>query len=199
MVNELTFDQDMGKEVRVRQITGSLFEGDNEGLRLLVNVFRAGFAENLTGEIVCEIARSDGVHVRKFGSIDGNVASVVIPASAMIPGIVKMMLKNVTGTTITTLLAITGVVSPLLYDPNGQTYIPTEDVIYTPPDRIDYDSRQFMDTSSTTATVDDVRAGKFFYDSSGNKVEGVGDYAVTFGDNVTVVSLGNDDYRFDFS
>lgn len=197
MVNQLIFDQDLSKPVQFRQLHGSLFEADNNGLQVGVRVFKNGVAENLSGVVRCSIVCSDETIIVVNGEISGNVATVYIPQSSLMPGTIKILLKIVDGSTTTTMLALSGVVHGM----NGSLIyvLRQQEIVYTPNRQIKYDNRKFMDVSDTTATVDDVRAGKTFYDSSGNKVVGVGDYAVTFGDNVTVFSLGNDDYRFDFA
>lgn len=197
MVNQLLFDQDLNKPVHLRQLHGSLYEGDNNGLQVGVRVFRDGVAENITGTVQCNVICSDNTIIRVNGTISGNIAMAYIHQSCLTPGLIKIILKVISGDTATTLLALSGVVHGM--DGSLIYILRQEEIVYTPTRQIKYDNRKFMDVSDTTATVDDVRAGKTFYDSSGNKVVGVGDYAVTFGDNVTVASLGNDDYRFDFA
>lgn len=130
MINRLEFEQDMLKEVRVRQMHGSLYEGDNEGLEIAVKVFRNGASENLAGAIVGEIVRADGVLTIVNGSCSGNVATVRVPASCLAPGMIKIVIKNTVGTQKTTIWAGSGVVSVV----NGE-YIDPSGVI---PDLSDY-------------------------------------------------------------
>lgn len=133
MVNQLIFEQDMLKEVRPRQIHGSLFQNDNNGLQVGVRVLRNGVAETLSGSVVCEVMRRDGTLATVNGSRSGNLAYANIPTSCLMPGTVKIVLKNVAGTQKTTVLAITGTVSMV----NGSAYVDPGSVI---PDLSSYTS-----------------------------------------------------------
>lgn len=125
MVNNLVFDQDMAKEVQLRNISGSLYENDNRGLRLTVRVFRNGVPETLAGSITAHVVRSNGTLATVGGSRSGNTAYVNIPSSCLMPGLVQISLKNIDGSTSTTILAITGVVKVV----NGSAFIDSGSVI----------------------------------------------------------------------
>lgn len=125
MVNQLVFEQDMQKEVRLRQIHGSLFENDNNGLQVGVRILRNGVAETLAGSVICEVMRRDGTLATVNGGRSGNLAYANIPSSCLMPGMVKIVIKNVVGTQKTTVLAITGAVSMI----NGSAFIDSGSVI----------------------------------------------------------------------
>lgn len=133
MVNQLIFEQDMVKEVRPRQIHGSLYENDNNGLQVGVRILRNGVAETLAGSVICEVMRRDGTLATINGSRSSNLAYASIPASCLMPGPIKIVLKNVSGTQKTTVLAITGTVSMI----NGSAFVDPGSVI---PDLSSYTS-----------------------------------------------------------
>lgn len=133
MVNQLIFEQDMTKEVRLRQIHGSLFSNDNNGLQIGVRIVRNGTAENITGTVICEVLRQDGALVVVNGNRSGNLASAVIPSSCLMPGMAKIILKNVVDSQKTVLLAISGAV----YVVDGSAYIDSGSII---PDLTAYES-----------------------------------------------------------
>lgn len=131
MVNQLLFEQDMAKPVQLRQIHGSLFENDNNGLQIGVRVFRNGEVESLIGSIICEVMRNDGAIVVVIGERSGNLACASIPSNCLMPGPIKMVMKNVDGEQKTTILAVSGVVLMV----NGSAYIDPGTVI---PDLTEY-------------------------------------------------------------
>jgi len=125
MVNNLVFDQDMAKPVNMRNISGSFYENDNRGLRITARIFRNGVAENLSGSIVAHVVRSNGTLATVGGSRSGNTGYVTIPSSCLMPGLVQISLKNIEGSTSTTILAVSGVVKIV----NGSAFIDPGNVI----------------------------------------------------------------------
>jgi len=125
MVNNLVFDQDMAKPVNMRNISGSLYENDDKGLRLRVRVFQNGAAITLSGSIVAHVVRANGTLATVGGSRSGNEAYVNIPKSCLMPGLIQISMKNVDGSVSTTILAITGVVKVV----NGSAFIDSGGVI----------------------------------------------------------------------
>lgn len=125
MVNQLIFEQEMTKQVLPKQIHGSLYENDNNGLQIGVRIKRKGVAETISGSVICEVLRRDGTMDVVSGGKSGNLAYANIPASCLMPGIIKMFLKNVVGTQKTTVLSITGTVSMV----NGSAFIDPGSVI----------------------------------------------------------------------
>ena len=123
----------MLKEVRPRQIHGSLYENDNNGLQVGVRVLRDGAAETLAGSVVCEVMRRDGTLATVNGSRSGNLAYANIPSGCLMPGPIKIVMRNISGTQKTTVLAITGTVSMV----NGSAFIDPGSVI---PDLSSYTS-----------------------------------------------------------
>ena len=128
MHNTLVFSQDMMNEVCIRYLKGSLFEGDANGLLLQINVFRNGVAESLSGVIVAEITRSDGALVVQNGEIAGeenNCVNVTIPTSALMPGQINIIIKNISENIKTTIIAFSGIVVNV----NGTSFIDPGSVI----------------------------------------------------------------------
>lgn len=119
MFNQVYFEQDMTRQVHVRAMNGSLYEGDNEGLQVGVKIYRNGQPENLTGTILCETIRDDGAMILTDGAISENLAYANIKSNCLMPGCVRIVLKNLVGTQKTTVLAITGTVVMV----NGSAYL----------------------------------------------------------------------------
>lgn len=106
-VLETWFNQDLTKPVKVQVVKGNLFSQDNNGNLIGVKVFNNGTPVTLTGTITASIIRADGTTVAEIGTISGNEASVTLPSSAYaIPGIETIVIKNATGSTVTTLCAV---------------------------------------------------------------------------------------------
>ena len=126
MLNQLSFEQDMDKEVRPRALHGSLYEGDDNGLMIQVALTRGAQKANITGSVIAEMTPCDGVMVVQNGGHTANIAYVTIPISAMKSGPLKINLRNVERDgTRTTILALSGFVNIV----NGSSYIDPGTVI----------------------------------------------------------------------
>lgn len=126
MVNNLIFEQDMRQPVRERQLSGSLIEGSNKGVRISCYVYRNGVAETLTGDIKCTVLDSAGNEVFFNGSRSGNLAYANIPSSALQAGIVRLVMwDSGTSNVRTPILILSGVVAKTL----GAEYIDSGSVI----------------------------------------------------------------------
>lgn len=78
---ETWLDTDIKKPVIVQRLTGNLFSGDNEGNVVGVNVTENGQPVALSGYCYGYFIRDDGFTVVIAGSITGNSAYVILPAS----------------------------------------------------------------------------------------------------------------------
>ena len=134
MVNHLVFIQDMNREIKMQDLDGSLYEGDDSGVRISVKVYRDGTPEALSGSIIAEIMKSDGTLIVQNGGITGgNIAYVIMPKQALLPGPIKIVIKNSAGGVKTTICAIRGTVTIV----NGTAYLDPGSVI---PSLADYTS-----------------------------------------------------------
>ena len=73
---------DLSKMINVVNLNGVMFSADNGGNKIGVIVTDKGQSVTLTGGVVAYIIREDGQTVIQNGSISGNRAYVVLPASA---------------------------------------------------------------------------------------------------------------------
>lgn len=144
MVNQLLFEQDMDKEVRVKSIHGSLFENDDNGLQVGVRITRRGVPETLEGTVICEVMRTDGTMTVVNGYHNYNVGYAFIPSACLMPGFVRIVLKNIVQSVKTTILAIAGTVAIV----NGSAFIDPGSVI---PDLTAYEG--FVDRAETAITT----------------------------------------------
>lgn len=132
VVNNLVFAQDLAKPVQVRYLHGSLYEYDNNGLQLTVALYQDGEPVNAAGNISGTVLRSNGTMAAGItGSTSGNKASIRIPSGALMPGIIRIVVKSTQGSTKTTLLAVTGTVVMV----DGSAYVDPASII---PDLTDY-------------------------------------------------------------
>lgn len=81
-VFETVLKSDLKKPVIVQQLPGNVFSGDNGGNKITVEITDNGSAASLSGSVVGYILREDNQTVIINGSISGNMASIVLPASA---------------------------------------------------------------------------------------------------------------------
>jgi len=73
---------DLQKPIRVEQLSGNLFSGDNEGNLIGVEVLDNGSAATLSGDVNGYVIRADGATIIISGTLSGNKASIVLPTSA---------------------------------------------------------------------------------------------------------------------
>ena len=108
---ETWYNQDLQQAVKVRYIDGNVFSADNAGNIVGVNLFDGGAPATLSGSVSALIIRADGATVAAVGTLSGNQVSVALPQSAYaVPGAISIVLKLTDGTTVTTVLAVVGVV-----------------------------------------------------------------------------------------
>lgn len=81
-VFETVLKSDLKKPVIVQPLPGNVFSGDNGGNKITVEITDNGSAASLSGGVVGYIVREDNQTVIVNGSISGNRASIVLPASA---------------------------------------------------------------------------------------------------------------------
>lgn len=81
-VFETVLKSDLKKPVIVQPLPGNVFSGDNGGNKITVEITDNGSAASLSGGVVGYILREDNQTVIVNGSISGNRASIVLPASA---------------------------------------------------------------------------------------------------------------------
>ena len=94
MVFETWLKSDLKKPMRVVPLTGNLFSADNNGNLVGVEVFDNGQPAQLTGAVTGYVIRADGATVTVTGELDGNKASIVLPASAyIVVGQVSIVIK----------------------------------------------------------------------------------------------------------
>lgn len=106
-VIETWLRQDLVSLVSVQNLSGHIFTQDNQGNRIGVEVTKNGVPVELSGTCTGYVIRSDGKTVVMYGEIDGNKASILLPAACYaVVGNVNIVLK--VGET--TLLACTGYV-----------------------------------------------------------------------------------------
>ena len=108
---ETWYNQDLQQAVKVRYIDGNVFSADNAGNIIGVNVFDGGEPATLSGSVSGLVIRADGSTVAIVGTLSGNQVSVALPQSAYaVPGAISVVVKLTDGETVTTLLAVVGVV-----------------------------------------------------------------------------------------
>lgn len=81
-VFETWLKSDLKKPMRVVELSGNLFSADNGGNMIGVEVLDGGQAASLTGSVHGYVIRADGATVLVDGTLTGNRASIVLPASA---------------------------------------------------------------------------------------------------------------------
>ena len=104
---ETYFDQDVTKPVKVRYLDGNVFSLDNNGNKVGVRLYNNGSQVNVSGSVSASVIRADGATVAVTGSASGNLASVILPQSALaVPGVLSIVIKVTSGSDIMTVCAI---------------------------------------------------------------------------------------------
>lgn len=104
---ETFFEQDVKKAVKVQYLDGNVFSQDNSGNKIGVRLFDNGEPQDVSGTISANVIRSDGVTVAVSGSSSNNAAWVILPQSAYaVPGVISIVIKLTSGSSITTICAI---------------------------------------------------------------------------------------------
>lgn len=83
-VFETWLKSDLKKPLKVTQLEGNLFSQDNGGNLIGAEVMNNGQAASLSGGVTGYIIRADGETVIITGTLSGNKASIVLPASAYV-------------------------------------------------------------------------------------------------------------------
>lgn len=95
MVFETLLHSDLKEGVRNKQLTGNLFSGDNGGNRITVEITDNGQPATVSGGVTGYVIREDKkTVVITNGTLSGNRASIVLPASAYtVIGQVSIVIK----------------------------------------------------------------------------------------------------------
>lgn len=72
---------DLQKPLVVQQLSGNMFTADNASNEIAVEVTNGGAPVALSGAVTAYAVRADGVTAMFSGTINGNVASVILPAT----------------------------------------------------------------------------------------------------------------------
>lgn len=106
-VIETWYNQDLKRPVKVHYLNGNVFSQDNGGNLIGVNVFDGDNPATLSGSVSASVIRADGATVAVSGTLSGNQCSVVLPQAAYeTPGVLSIVIKLTTGTTVTSLCAV---------------------------------------------------------------------------------------------
>lgn len=98
---ETVLRSDLSQPVKVQQLTGNLFSGDNKANKITVEVYNNGEPVTLSGGVTGYVIREDQKTVvisdsqgSSYTSLDGNKASVILPQSAYVKeGQVSIVVK----------------------------------------------------------------------------------------------------------
>lgn len=177
---ETWFNQDLKEAVKVRYLDGVVFSEDNKGNLVGVNVFSDGAAVNLSGSCTGYCVLASGSSIPVAGTVSSNKAYIVLPDTAYdVPGPINIILKLVSGTTITTLAAIVSTVfgvGSVTTDPSQET--------------IDAWSAQI------TATLTALENGAVLYSQSQSLTTSQKEQARTnIGADASAVNISGDDYK----
>lgn len=107
-VIETWLTQDLKKPVQVQSLCGNFFSHNGNANRIGVRVYDDGEPATLSGTVSGYAVLPDGTTVPCTGALSGNSASVLLPAAAYAPGNICVTIMLTSGTTITTLGALTG-------------------------------------------------------------------------------------------
>ena len=107
-VIETWLTQDLKKPVQVQSLCGNFFSHNGNANRIGVRVYDDGEPATLSGTVSGYAVLPDGTTVPCTGTLSGNSASVLLPAAAYVPGNICVTIMLTSGTTITTLAALTG-------------------------------------------------------------------------------------------
>lgn len=97
---------DLQHPVQVQYIEGNMFSMDNAGNTVNVYVNDGGEPATLSGSVSALVIRPDGATVAVTGALDGNRAYVIMPQAVYsVPGVVSVVVKLTSNTTVTTIAA----------------------------------------------------------------------------------------------
>lgn len=104
---ETWVNQDLTQPVRMIYPKGNFFEEDNLGNLIGVRAYNNGSPAYLDGSCVGYCILANGASVPVNGSVSGNTAYIILPQSAYaVPGPICIILKLISGSTVTTLASI---------------------------------------------------------------------------------------------
>ena len=93
-VFETWLKSDLKKPLTVKPLAGNLFSADNQGNLIGVEVMDGGSPAELSGGVTGYVIRADGATLPITGTLEGNRASIVLPASAYtVIGHVSIVIK----------------------------------------------------------------------------------------------------------
>lgn len=99
------FTQDFTEKIEIQHCESVMFTGDDKGAIVGVRLFDSGEAYSGGGTVSGAVKRSDGGLVALTGTLSGNAASVVIPATALaVPGPIGVHIVLTQGGSTTTVL-----------------------------------------------------------------------------------------------
>jgi len=110
-VFETLLKSDLKKPVTVQALQGVVFTADSAGNRVTVEVTDGGSPAALSGTVTGYVIRADGGTLAVTGTLSGNKASIVLPASAYaVPGPMQIAIRLTAGSVKTVLGACSGYV-----------------------------------------------------------------------------------------
>ena len=153
-VFETWLRSDLKKPMRVVELSGNLFSADNGGNLIGVEVLDGGQAASLSGDVYGYIIRADGATVLVNGTLSGNRASIVLPASAyVVIGQVSIVIKVGSVTVGACVAQVYRTTTDTIVDPAN--VIPSISELL---EAID-DCRQATDDANSAATLANTKAG----------------------------------------
>ena len=106
-VIETWYNQELKKPVKVHYLDGNVFSQDSKGNLVGVCVFDNGTPATLYGSVSASVIRADGATLAVEGTLSGNECSVILPEAAYyVPGVISIVIKLTSGTTVTSLCAV---------------------------------------------------------------------------------------------
>lgn len=104
---ETWVNQDLKEPVRMNYPKGNLYSDDNLGNLVGVRAFSDGLPASLSGSVVGYCVLATGAAIPVSGTLSDNTAYIVLPDSAYsVPGLINIIIKITSGSTVTTLAAI---------------------------------------------------------------------------------------------
>ena len=106
-VIETWYEQDLKQPVKVNYLDGNVFSQDNQGNLVGVRVFDDGEPATLSGSVSASVIRADGATVAVSGVLSSNECYVILPQAAYaVPGVLSVVIKIASGSTVTTVCAM---------------------------------------------------------------------------------------------
>lgn len=177
---ETWVNQDLKQPVKMTYPKGNFFEEDSGGNLVGVRAFNGETPVTLSGSCVGYCVLANGSSVPVSGTVSGNTAYIVLPSSAyLIPGPIIVVIKLISGSTITTLAAIC------------TTVVGVGDVAADPSATVIAEWTATINAAIATVQANSVRFDTAQSLSTSEKSQA----RSNIGANCSVVSLGNDNYR----